>query len=84
MTITTYRCERDRSAWRNLFGKCVSVIDYANFFLSDKKIILLKCVHMFFMCIFRNYAHLGVSIQHFFYAIIQNTHKNRWMEMQQI
>ncbi len=30
---------------------------------------------------FKN-AHLGVSIQRFFYAIFQNAHKNRWMETQ--
>ncbi len=34
------------------------------------------------MRIFRIYAHLAVSIQRFFYAIIQNVHKNRWMETQ--
>ncbi len=44
--------------------------------------ILLKCAHKFFMRIFRIYAHLGVSIQRFFYAIIQNVHTNRWMETQ--
>ncbi len=26
------------------------------------------------------YSHLDVSIQRFVYAIIQNAHKNRWME----
>ncbi len=52
------------------------------FFLSDKKCILLKCAHKFFMRIFRIYAHLGVSIQSFFYAIFQNAHTNRWMETQ--
>ncbi len=47
----------------NLFGKCVSIVVYMHFsFLSDKKFILLS----FFMCIFRIYAHLGVSIQRFF------------------
>ncbi len=44
--------------------------------------ILLKCAHKFFMRIFRINAHLSVSIQRFFYAIIQNAHKNRWMETQ--
>ncbi len=37
------------------------------FFLSDKKFILLKCAHKFFMRIFRIYVQLGVSIQHFFF-----------------
>ncbi len=62
-------------AWRNLFGKCVSIVVYAHFFLSDKKCILLKCAHKFCMRIFRIYAHLGISIQSFFYAIFQNAHK---------
>ncbi len=36
---------------------------------------------MFFMRIFRIYAHLGVSSS-VFYAIFQNAHTNRWMETQ--
>ncbi len=50
------------------FGKCVSIVVYAQFFLPDKKFILLKCAHKFFMRIFIIYAHLAVSIQNF-YAI---------------
>ncbi len=34
------------------------------------------------MCIFFIYAHLGISIQDFFYAIFKNAHKCKWMEMQ--
>ncbi len=44
--------------------------------------IQLKCAHTIFMHICRNYAHLAISIQRFFYAIFQNAHKNRWMETQ--
>ncbi len=40
------------------------------------------CAYAFFMLIFRIYAHLGVYIQRFFYAIFQKAHKNRWMETQ--
>ncbi len=59
------------------------IVVYANFFLSDKKCILLKYVHMFFlMRIFRIDAHFGVSYPGFFYAIFQNAHKNRWLERQ--
>ncbi len=65
-----------------LFGKSVPIVVYAYFFLSDKNIILLKCVHTFLMHIFIIYAHIGVFIQHLFYAIIQNVHTNRWMETQ--
>ncbi len=39
---------------------------YVHFFLPDKKFILLKCAHKFFMRIFRIYAHLGICIQRFF------------------
>ncbi len=53
-------------AWMNLFGKCVSIVVYAHFFLPDKTFILLKCAHTFFMIIFRIYAHLTVSIQSLF------------------
>ncbi len=71
-----------RCAWRTLFGKCVSIVVYAHCFLSDKTCILLRCVHMFLCAFFQFYAHLGVSIQDLFYAILQNAHRNRWMEMQ--
>ncbi len=67
----------------DLFGKCVSLVVYAHFFLSDKKCILLKYVHMFFLCAFLEFMHILVFlIQDFCYAIFQNAHKNRWLEMQ--
>ncbi len=63
--------------WRDLFGKCVSIVVYAHFFLSDKKCILLKCAHTFF----RIDAHL--SILRFFNAIIQNAHIiGGWKQLQ--
>ncbi len=71
----TFQC-----TWRNLFSKCVSIVVYAHFFLSDKKFILLNCAHTFLLRIFRISAHRGVSMQRFFNAIFQNAHKNRWME----
>ncbi len=43
-----------------------SIIDNAHLFLPDKKFILLKCAHKFFMHIFRIYAHLAIYIQRFF------------------
>ncbi len=36
------------------FGKGVSIVVYAHFFLSDKKCILLKNVHTFFYAHFSN------------------------------
>ncbi len=68
-----------RCTWRNLFGKCVSIVFYAHCFLSDKNVSYSN-VRISFLLFF--YAHLAVSIQCFFYAIFQNAHKNRWMEMQ--
>ncbi len=35
----------DVHAWRDLFGRCVSVIVHTNYFLSDKMFILLKCAN---------------------------------------
>ncbi len=58
----------------------IYLVNVFHFFLSDKKGILLKYAHTFLIFFF--YAHLGVSIQDFFYAIFQNAHKNRWMETQ--
>ncbi len=51
-----------RCAWRSLFGKYVSIVVYAHFFLSDKKCILLKYAHTF-LCAFVE----------FFYAIYNLT-----------
>ncbi len=47
-------------------------------FWPDKKFILLKCAHTFFlMRIFLIYAHLGISIQDFFMQ-----YSKKWMETQ--
>jgi len=51
---------------RNLFDKYVFIIVYVHVFLSEK-IICFSWVHSFFMGIFRIYAHLGDSIQRFFF-----------------
>ncbi len=53
-----------RCTWRTLFGKCVSIVVYAHFLLSDKKNV--------------SYSNMCIC----FYAILQNAHRNRWMEMQ--
>ncbi len=59
-----------RYAWRNLFGKCVCIVVYAQFFLLDKKKYPTQiCTSCHFH-------------QAFFYAIFQNAHKSRWMETQ--
>ncbi len=53
-----------RCAWRNLFGKCVSIVVYAHFFYRIKS---LSYSNKFFMRIIRIDVHLGVSIQSFFF-----------------
>ncbi len=49
-------------AWWSLFGKCVSIVIYAHFFLSDKRFILLNCVHkFFFLCAFLEFVRILAS-----------------------
>ncbi len=71
-----------RWAWRNLLIKCVFIVVYAHFFLSDLKKVSYSNMHISF------YAHFFILCASwhfhpgFFYAIFQNAHKNRWMETQ--
>ncbi len=49
-----------------IYSLNVSIVAlYALFCKKVKKFFQLNCTHMFLMCIFRIYANLGISIQHF-------------------
>ncbi len=79
-TITTHKCcERDRSAVSPLIAQSHMTFSMRmqEFPYYRIQFLLYSIVHTrFFMHIFRMYAHLGISIKRFFYAIFQNAHTN--------